>query len=178
MTYDELQMTGTSQSIQSIQERGKLMVHWIARHIMCRANGRRRLILYADGAIRDDATGLGVVVRDGAGRVLTWRSQRLAQKMTCNEAEYEALILGLETVRSLQPERVEVQLDSQVVVNQMRGLFAVRKESLRRLNAQARAAVAALDVRLDGVEFVHVRRRYNRLADALANEAVEGRELR
>jgi ribonuclease HI len=149
------------------------MMRWTARR---KRNGRERLILYADGAIRDDATGLGVVVQDGTGRVLTWRGKRLSQAMTCNEAEYEALILGLETMQPLQPEQVEVRLDSQVVVNQMRGLFAVRNASLRRLHAQARAAVAALDVRFDGVKFVHVRRQGNRLADALANEAADGME--
>jgi len=90
--------------------------------------------------------------------------------MTCNEAEYEALLFGLETVRALQPEQVEVRMDSQVVVNQMLGLFAVRNVALRRLHARARAAVAAIGA----VEFVHVPRLHNRLADALANEAAEG----
>ena len=132
-------------------------------------NGRQ-LILYTDGAIRPGSTGLGVVVRDGAGRVVAWRSKRLPQTMTCNEAEYEALLLGLETVRALGPEKVEVRMDSQVVVNQMLGLFAVRSAGLRPLHARARAAVAALDA----VEFVHVGRLRNRLADALANEAADG----
>jgi len=90
--------------------------------------------------------------------------------MTCNEAEYEALLFGLETVSALRAEQVEVRLDSQVVVNQMLGLFGVRNSALRRLHARARAAVAALGA----VEFVHVPRLRNRLADALANEAADG----
>lgn len=133
-------------------------------------DGRRHLILYTDGAIRPGSTGLGVVVRDGAGRVVVWRTKRVDQAMTCNEAEYEALLFGLETVRPLRPRHVEVRMDSQVVVNQMLGLFAVRNATLRRLHAQARAVVAALGT----VEFVHVRRLRNRLADALANEAADG----
>jgi len=133
-------------------------------------DGHARLILHTDGAIRPGWTGLGVVVRDGTGQVVAWRSERVAREMTCNEAEYEALLLGLETARALEPDQVEVRMDSQVVVNQMRGLFSVRKASLRRLHARARAAVAALGA----VGFVHVPRRRNRLADALANEAVEG----
>ena len=90
--------------------------------------------------------------------------------MTCNEAEYEALLFGLGTVRTLRLEKVEVRMDSQVVVNQMLGLFAVRSVALRRLHARARAAVAVLGA----VEFVHVPRLRNRLADALANEAADG----
>jgi len=56
-------------------------------------------------------------------------------------------LLGLETARALEPDQVEVRMDSQVVVNQMLGLFAVRKASLRRLHARARAAVRSPDWR-------------------------------
>ena len=132
-------------------------------------NGRR-LILYVDGAIRPNATGLGVVVRDPTGRVLSWRSKRLARAMTCNQAEYEALILGLEVAQGLNGERIEVRSDSQVVVNQMRGRFSVRKRALKLLHARASAAVAELRE----VKLVHVPREHNRLADALANEAADG----
>jgi ribonuclease HI len=90
--------------------------------------------------------------------------------MKCNEAEYQALLFGLQVVRELQPAQVEVRMDSLVVVNQMLGWFAVRSPKLRQLHAQARAAVAALGQ----VDFVHVPRLRNRLADALANEAADG----
>ena len=133
------------------------------------SNGKH-LVLYTDGAIRPDATGLGVVLRDETRRVLDWRSRRLPRTMTCNQAEYEAVILGLEMAYTLRPERMEMRSDSQVVVNQMLGLFAVRNPALRRLHTRARAAVAALDE----VKLVHVRRRRNRLADALASEAADG----
>ena len=132
----------------------------------------RKLIVYTDGAIRERATGLGVVIRDGQGQVLAWRSKRLPRAMTCNEAEYEALILGLETVHTFRPREVCFRLDSLVVVNQMRGVFAVRDAALRQLNARARKLVA----HLPKVVFSHVGRRHNRLADALAQEAVESEE--
>lgn len=133
-------------------------------------SNEKRLVLYTDGAIRPNATGLGVVVRDRRGQVVTWRSKRLPQAMTCNEAEYEAVLLGLEMVRALRPLEVEVRTDSQVVANQMLGLFAVRSANLRRLHARAREAAAALGA----VKFVHVPRLRNRLADALAGEAADG----
>ena len=136
-------------------------------------SNEKRLVLYTDGAIRPDATGLGVVVRDETGQVLDWRSRRLPRAMTCNEAEYEAVLLGLEMVRALRPLEVEVRTDSQVVANQMLGLFAVRSANLRRLHARAREAAAALGA----VKFVHVPRLRNRLADALAGEAADGIEI-
>lgn len=134
-----------------------------------RGNGRR-LLLYVDGAIRPNATGLGVVVRERTGQVVAWRSERLPRAMTCNQAEYEALILGLEVARTLRLDCVEVRSDSQIVVNQMLGRFSVRKQALRRLHAQASAVATALD----DVDLVHVPRERNRLADALANEAADG----
>jgi ribonuclease HI len=140
-----------------------------------RGGNGRRLLLYVDGAIRPHATGLGVVVRERSGRVVAWRSKRLPRAMTCNQAEYEALILGLEVARALRLDQVEVRSDSQVVVNQMLGRFSVRKRALRHLHARASAAVAALD----DVELMHVPRERNRLADALAHEAADGEwELR
>jgi ribonuclease HI len=131
----------------------------------------KAVVLYVDGAIRPGATGLGIVISDGAGKVIAWHSRRLSQAMSCNEAEYEALLFGLEVVREMRPERIEVRSDSSIVVNQMMGLFRVRSTSLRRLHARARAATAALGQ----VVFVHVPRLRNRLADALANDAAEGR---
>lgn len=136
---------------------------------LSRGDGRR-LLLYVDGAIRPNATGLGVVVRDRTGQVLTWRSKRLPRAMTCNQAEYEALILGLEVARRMGLNHVEVRSDSQIVINQMLGRFSVRKRALRRLHARASAAATALD----RLELVHVPRERNRLADALANEAADG----
>jgi len=133
----------------------------------------QKLVVYTDGAIRERATGLGVVIRDGQGQVLAWRSKCLPRAMTCNEAEYEALILGLEAVHPFCPQEVCFRLDSLVVVNQMRGVFAVRDAALQRLNARARQLVA----HLPRVVFSHVGRRHNRLADALAQEAAEGKSV-
>ncbi len=131
-----------------------------------------KLIIHADGAIRDDppATGIGVVIRNGQGQVLDWISEATKGRVTCNEAEYAALIRALEAAQAYRPSEVHFYLDSQIVVNQMRGRFAVRSPALRRLNTQARR----LAQRFRQVTYTHVPRKRNRLADALANEAVEG----
>lgn len=131
---------------------------------------KEKLIVYADGAIRSDpaASGLGVIIKNERGEVLRWLSKTIG-KLTCNEAEYAALIFALEEVRKYRPREVEFHLDNQVVVNQMKGLFRVRSPALKRLHAQA----SRLARTIPRVTFVHVRRRRNRLADALANEAVE-----
>jgi len=132
---------------------------------------RRKLVIHADGAIRDDppSTGVGVVIRDGEGQILDWISEANEGRLTCNEAEYAALIRALEAARDYHPREVHFYLDSLIVVNQMRGRFAVRSPALRSLNGQARR----LARRFRQVTFTHVPRKRNRLADALANEAVD-----
>ena len=141
---------------------------------MSRKRRKRKLVIYTDGAIRDDppVTGVGVVIRDGQGEVLDWISEANEGKLTCNEAEYAALIRALKAAQDYRPREVHFYLDSLIVVNQMRGRFAVRSPDLQRLNAQARQLVR----RFRQVTFTHVRRKRNRLADALANEAVEERQ--
>lgn len=133
----------------------------------------KRLIVYADGAIRRQATGIGVVVRDERGAILGWHSKRLPKTMTCNEAEYTALLFALEVIQGYRTREVQFRLDSQIVVNQVRGIFHVRHPALQRCCEQVRRLTARLGKR---VTFTHIPRQKNRLADALANEAVEGDE--
>ncbi len=138
---------------------------------MARRAKKRELIIHTDGAIRDDppSTGVGVVIRDGQGQVLDWISEAGEGKLTCNEVEYAALIRALEAAQGYRPREVHFYLDSLIVVNQMRGRFAVRSPALRRLNAEAQRLAA----RFRQVTYTHVPRKRNRLADALANEAAD-----
>ncbi|MEW5939912.1 MAG: ribonuclease HI family protein [Chloroflexota bacterium] len=127
--------------------------------------------VYTDGAIRPEAgiTGLAAVARGRDGEVLAFWNRR-AGKMTCNEAEYAAVILALESLRSMRPREVHIYSDSQVVVQQMRGLAAARAPALK----QAQLRVRTLITEYGRVEFHHIPRESNRLADALANEALDG----
>lgn len=57
---------------------------------------------------------------------------KLGFKTTDNEAEYEALLAGLTIAKSLGATEVEVKHDSQVVVGQVTGQFAVKGENLKK----------------------------------------------
>lgn len=124
---------------------------------------------YCDAAI--DALGRGsgiaVVVRNAAGQVLDIAS-RCQAGMTNNEAEYEALILGLELALARTDPAPTFLVDSQIVVGQIAGEFAVRDPKLRPRHERA----ARLLVRLPRATVVFVPRERNRLADALAAEAL------
>jgi len=116
------------------------------------------------------ASGIAVIVRSRQGQILDAASCFL-EGMTNNEAEYEAVILGLELacLKALVPARVVLLTDSQIVVGQVRGRFAVRDPKLAPRHARAVHLLADLP----GAALVHVPRERNRLADALAAEAME-----
>lgn len=89
-------------------------------------------------------------------------------EMTNNQAEYHALIEGLRTVKEWKPDRLEILLDSKLVVEQMKGQYKIKDAELQRLHAQATRL-------LDGLpyEIKHVAREENRGADHLANMAID-----
>ena len=88
---------------------------------------------------------------------------------TNNVAEYRALLAGLEKAVELGVTELEVISDSELLVKQMRGEYRVKNEALQELNAEA----ARLARRLGRVEYRHVRRAHNELADRLVNEALD-----
>lgn len=92
-------------------------------------------------------------------------------RLTCNEAEYAALIFALEEIRRYRPHRVDCYLDSKVVINQLKGTFAVRSPGLKRLHRKARRLIQAIPQ----VTLTYIPRERNRLADALAKEALINR---
>lgn len=117
--------------------------------------------------------GLGVVVRGPQGAIWTWRCAT-APALTCNEAEYQAVICGLRLILERYPgARARCLSDSRVVVDQLSGRCPVRADGLRPLHAIA----AGLAGQLPAVAFQHIPRELNRLADALAWEALVGRRL-
>jgi ribonuclease HI len=129
----------------------------------------KQLTLYCDGGIGDrkQGTGLGVVIRDEQHEIIGLVKQSLPP-MTNNEAEYAALVLALEAVRQYRPRTVQVYMDSEIVVGQMQGRFLVRSVKLKQWHSQACRLVR----RFQAVTFEHIPREANRLADALANEAL------
>jgi len=128
-----------------------------------------------DGAIRLErgVSGLAAIVRDEKGRIIHWWSKR-DKRMTCNEAEYAAAIMAFEYLRALHtnPREVRVFSDSQVMVHQMSGIASAHAPALR----QAQMRLRGLIVQFEKVTFHHIPREKNRLADALANDAADGKE--
>lgn len=130
-----------------------------------------RATLYADGAARGNPgpAGSGALLLGERGEVLAELSLGLGHA-TNNVAEYRALILGLEEARRRGIDRIDVKMDSQLVVRQMQGLYKVKHPGLRPLALRAGALLAEFADRT----IAHIPREENGRADALANRAIDG----
>lgn len=135
-----------------------------------RATSDEQRAYYCDAAIdlMGRGSGIAVVVRNAAGQIVDAAS-RCLEGMTNNEAEYEALILGLELAMARADRQVTFMVDSQIVVGQIAGCFAVRDHKLAPRHERA----ARLLAQLPEATLVFVHRERNQLADALAAEAME-----
>jgi ribonuclease HI len=88
---------------------------------------------------------------------------------TNNVAEYRALVAGLAKAQELGVRELQVVSDSELMVKQMRGEYAVKNEALRQLWLEA----TRLARELENVEYTAVRREHNALADQLVNDALD-----
>jgi len=134
-------------------------------------DGHRKIILHVDGGSRGNPgpAGCGVVLLDESGGVIAERSQFIG-RATSNEAEYRALILGIETAREYGASAVIIRADSQLLVRQINGRYKVKSSRLKPLFQTVQSALSTFDL----WHAEHVPRELNRRADALANEAMDG----
>jgi broad specificity phosphatase PhoE/ribonuclease HI len=136
----------------------------------------RRLIVEADGGSRGNPgpAGYGALVRDAeTGRVLAERAASVG-RATNNVAEYGGLVAGLQAALDLDPTaRVEVRMDSKLVVEQMSGRWKIKHPDMQQLALQAQKIAR----QLADVRYTWVPRAQNGAADALANSAMDGRPV-
>jgi probable phosphoglycerate mutase len=127
-------------------------------------------VAYIDGGSRGNPgpAGYGVVIQDSAGNTLESFSQFIGTA-TNNVAEYQALLSALEYVLSHDGDSLQVYCDSELVVRQIQGRYRVQSPDLKPLHARARQLAG----RLKRFVIQHIPREQNRLADQLANEAMD-----
>lgn len=130
-----------------------------------------KVIVEADGGSRGNPgpAGFGCVVFSADRREVLAEHKQAIGITTNNVAEYRGLIAGLEQARRLGADRVEVAMDSKLVVEQMRGRWKVKHPGLAELHQQARALASTFD----SVSYDWIPRARNSHADRLANEAMD-----
>jgi ribonuclease HI len=126
--------------------------------------------LFTDGGARGNPgpAAFAYVLEAEDGTVLASEGRRIGIA-TNNVAEYRGLLAGLEKAVELAVPEVEVVSDSELLVKQMRGEYRVKNAALQDLSLEA----ARLARKLAKVEYRHVAREHNELADRLVNEALD-----
>lgn len=126
--------------------------------------------LYCDGASRGNPgpSGAGVVLLDHNDDQILQLSCFL-DSGTNNEAEYQALIRGLEAAGELGLSSLRIFSDSELVVKQLRGEYKVRNPRLQFLYDKTMSRLK----QFDGYAIFHVGRELNQQADRLANDAID-----
>jgi ribonuclease HI len=126
--------------------------------------------LYCDGASRGNPgpSGAGVVLLDHNDDQILQLSCFL-DSATNNEAEYQALIRGLEAAGELGLKSLRIFSDSELVVKQLRGEYKVRNPRLQSLYDMAMSRLK----RFEEYAVLHVGRELNQQADRLANDAID-----
>lgn len=128
------------------------------------------LKIFTDGASRGNPgpAAIGIVFYDLQDNPIADHKEPLGEQ-TNNYAEYMAVIRALEICQRHPVEKIDVYCDSQLLVRQMLGQYKVKAPQIIPLNEKAKSLVK----HFKSVGFHHVRREFNKEADALANQALD-----
>ena len=129
-----------------------------------------KVIIYTDGGARGNPgpAGAGIVIVDGEKRVEI--KQYLGDRQTNNWAEYEAVILALGKMLEMMliGRDIEFRLDSQLVVEQLKGNWKIKEPGLKEQAKKVRSLLKDFGT----VTFTYIPREENKEADRLVNEAL------
>ncbi|MBI4435606.1 ribonuclease HI family protein [Candidatus Uhrbacteria bacterium] len=126
--------------------------------------------IYTDGGSRGNPgpAASGAVITSPDGKRLAEVSKYLG-KTTNNQAEYTAIIIGLERAAKMGATVVSLYMDSELAAKQLKGEYRVKDPDI----AKRFLEVKNLLHKFDRVTFTHVRREKNKEADALVNKCLD-----
>jgi ribonuclease HI len=143
---------------------------------------KNHVTIYTDGGSRGNPgpAGAGAVIYKGDPSTGSGQAEEIGYVskylgiQTNNFAEYEALILALETTHKLLGSPVDaevtVKMDSELIVKQMKGEYKVKNPHLKAKYEKVRLLIMEAFPR---IRFVHVPREENTVADQYANDAMD-----
>ena len=110
--------------------KGQIMVDFVTQH--CGVVNALEIIpwtLFFDGSTCNRGAGIGIVLISPRGKKYEF-SLLIFATSTNNQAEYQALIKGLELLKEVHADAIEVFGDSMLVINQLIGIYEYRSEVL------------------------------------------------
>lgn len=132
-----------------------------------------KIRIYTDGASRGNPgkAATGVVITDESGNELLTHKNFLGV-MTNNSAEYTALIESVKALKrsDLEYDEIEFYCDSELVVKQIRGQYKIKHKDLIKLSLEFWKEIRSFN---KNFTITHIPREQNKIADRLANEAID-----
>jgi ribonuclease HI len=129
----------------------------------------KAFLLRTDGGARPNPgpASVGIEIKSVDGKFAKEISRDIGHA-TNNEAEYRALIMGLQELVELGAAHVNIEMDSQLVVRQVNGQYRVKKEELKPLYNEVKGFLK----KFTSYTLEHIPREKNTVADALASKAL------
>ena len=119
--------------------------------------------VYVGGASNQKGSGMGLVLISPE-KVIVEKSLRLDFSTTNNEAEYEALMMGMAMVHRMGGKSAKVFSDSRLVVGQVKGEFEAKDERMQGYLSQ----IKCLQSEFESFDLLHIPRSGNAHANSLA----------
>lgn len=128
------------------------------------------VIAYSDGGSRGNPgpSASGYVLLNVAGDIIFEGGSFLGIS-TNNVAEYQAVYLALEKALEFGAIVVDMRMDSQLVANQMNGVYRIKHPELAAIHHR----IQELSAQFVKVTYTHVAREYNVLADGMVNKILD-----
>ena len=134
-----------------------------------------KIIIYSDGGSRGNPgpAGIGILIKYKSTKYEEEKISKYIGETTNNQAEYRAVIDGLQWVKeNIKEPEIEIAfyLDSELVVEQLNQRYKLKNEGLKPLFWQVRDLIMQLGGR---VTFSYIPREQNKIADKLVNAAID-----
>ena len=141
------------------------MSDFIAEYTQLEGKGAEEIkqwSIHTDGSSNRNAGGAGMVIQTPEGdkiKCMIW----LDFPTTNNEAEYEALVAGLDLAKAAGAGNMIVHCDSQVITSQINGKYECKSERMKKYLEEVKNRISSV-----GVKFVQIPKEENKCADRLA----------
>ena len=127
--------------------------------------------LFVDGAANAQGSGAGLILTSPEGIDIEY-ALRFEFQASNNEAEYEAVIAGLNLAHSMEVDQLELCIDSQLVVKQIEDTYEAKGEKMILYLKKVRELLRKFVL----VQVRHIPRAENSRADALVKLATASQE--
>ena len=141
-----------------------------AKSVVVKTTHYDSIKLFTDGGSRGNPgpSASGFVIYDEQD-ILLYSGGEYLGITTNNQAEYQAVRLGMKKALEYSPKELKIFMDSLLVVNQMNGIFKIKNRDLWPIHSDIKTLMA----KIPKVSFTHVPREMNKEADAEVNKVLD-----